>query len=309
MTRSSRKSTINEIRKHSRQLVRELDVVRGVYLGTGYTLTQCHVLFELAANGKLGLMELAAILLINKSNTSRTVKRLVELGLVKTEKTEDDNRKKMFSLTTGGQSVLARTVNLADVQVESAISVLSRDEQETVIEGLKLYGDALRKGRLQSTFGIRKIRRADSPAVAKIIREVMTEFGAVGEGYSITDPEVDDMYANYRDKRSCYLVVVQDEKIMGCGGLAPLEGGKTTTCELRKMFFLPQARGFGMGRRMLAMLMKEARKRGFTECYIETLQRMKAANTLYRNFGFEPVKRSLGNTGHARCDSRYLLKL
>lgn len=309
MRRSELKKTVTEIRKHTRLLVRELDVVKGVYLGTGYTFTQCHVLFELASHGTLGLLELADILLLDKSNTSRTVKKLVELGLIASERTEEDSRQKRFSLTPEGEQALAKTVNLADDQVAAAIDVLSTQEQRVVIEGLQLYGEALRKSRLQAEFAIRKIKKADNLQVSRIIRSVMTEFGAVGEGYSINDPEVDDMFSNYRSPRAGYFVVVQDEKIYGGGGLAPLVGGDETVCELRKMFFLPQLRGIGMGRRLLAKLIEEARKSGFNACYIETLEHMKAANSLYKQFGFKPLKKSMGNTGHSACNARYLLNL
>ena len=307
MRRSELKKTVVEIRKHTRLLVRELDVVKSVYLGTGYTFTQCHVLFELAKHGRLGLLELADILLLDKSNTSRTVKKLVEMGLLVSEKTEKDSRQKRFSLTAKGKQALAKTVNLADEQVKAAIGVLSAEQQSVVIQGLQLYGNALRKSRLQADYAIRKIMKEDNPHVSRIIRTVMTEFAAVGDGYSINDPEVDDMFSNYRSHRARYCVVVRGEKIFGGGGFAPLAGGDTTVCELRKMFFLPQLRGFGLGQRLLTMLIEDARKIGFNACYVETLEQMEAANSLYRKLGFEPLKNPMGNTGHSSCNAWYLL--
>ena len=82
MSRES-SETLRDVRKHARQLVRELDVVKPAYMDTGLTLTQCHVLFELSANRSLNLSQLVERLLIDKSNLSRTVKRLVQLGFVK----------------------------------------------------------------------------------------------------------------------------------------------------------------------------------------------------------------------------------
>ncbi len=46
-------------------------------------------------------------------------------------------------------------------------------------------------------YKIRPIRPEDNPAVAQIIRQVMTEFGAVGCGFSIEDDEVDSMFEAY----------------------------------------------------------------------------------------------------------------
>lgn len=302
-------SVVARIRQHSRQLVRELDVVKGVYLGSGYTLSQCHVLFELAFHRSLGLVKLAEILLLDKSNTSRTVKKLVELGLVKVEKTATDSRQKLFSLTSKGARVLGTTTELADQQVEQALQNLHAEQQQQVIRGLQLYADALRKSRLQASFAIRPVQKGDNVQLARVIREVMTEFKAVGEGYSINDPEVDDIFTNYRNDRSCYFVLVCDERVVGGGGIGPLAGGDKFTCELRKMFFLPEARGFGLGRRLLSQLMDEARHRGYRMCYLETLERMWQANELYCKNGFSRLDKPLGKTGHCSCDRWYACHL
>lgn len=302
-------SVIAQIRQHSRQLVREMDVVKGEYLCTGHTLSQCHVLFELSVHKSLGLMKLAEILLLDKSNTSRTVKRLVELGLVKAEKTAVDSRQKIFSLTPKGQRTLHATTDLADQQVDRAIRNLNDEQRQQVISGLQLYAEALRKSRLQAEFTIRPLRKQDNPQVARVIREVMTEFKAVGDGYSINDPEVDDMFANYRDGRSCYFVIVRQDQVMGGGGIGPLRGGDKSTCELRKMFFRPEARGFGLGKRLLMQLMDEARDRKYKRCYLETLERMTQANELYRRNGFVPLDQPLGKTGHCSCDRWYVYQL
>lgn len=309
MRKRTQANAIEQIRKGSRHLVRELDVVNGVYLGTGYTLTQCHVLFELSARGKLGLMDLAKNLLMDKSNASRTVKKLVELGLVKTEKDTKDSRQKFFSLTSSGRKALAATIHLADEQVESALEFLNPEQQETVIDGLALYSEALRKSRLQAPFSIRKIQKADESQIAKIIREVMAEFEATGEGYSESDVEVDSMYSSYRGKKSAYFVVENDQKVVGGGGLAKLEGGDGTVCEIRKMFFLPVARGLGLGRKLLIILLDKARERGYSSSYIETLKRMENANALYESLGFKKLKKPLGDTGHSKADTWYLREL
>jgi len=303
------KSTVSQIRQHSRQLVRELDIVKGAYMGSGYTFSQCHVLFELSLGSSLNLMELADTLLLDKSNTSRTVKKLVELELVSAKKVTSDNRQKRFSLTRKGEQALLAVTELANQQVEKAIENLDDDQQQTVIRGMQLYAGALRKSRLQSDYQIRRIQKQDNAEVARVIRDVMTEFQAVGDGYSIEDQEVGDMYGNYRDKRSAYYVITHADAVVGCGGIAPLTGGGKVTCELRKMYLLPQTRGLGLGRRLLTIIMDDARKRGYQNCYLETLDRMWQANELYKKNGFKLLDSPKGNTGHCSCDRWYMLDL
>jgi putative acetyltransferase len=158
-------------------------------------------------------------------------------------------------------------------------------------------------------YQIRPIRQADNPAVARIIRQVMTEFGAVGCGFSINDAEVDAMFEAYPPPASAFFAVERDGVVLGCGGVAPLQGGDAGTCELRKMYFLPQLRGTGMGHRLLGIILAAARAAGYSLCYLETLEGMDQARKLYTGHGFAPVCHPLGSTGHTSCNRFMTLAL
>jgi putative acetyltransferase len=162
---------------------------------------------------------------------------------------------------------------------------------------------------MDARLDIRPIAPADDPAVAAIIRTVMPEFGAEGPGFAILDPEVDHMSAAYGVPRSAYFVLVDGERIVGGGGVGPLAAGDEATCELRKMYFLPAARGRGAGAAMLERCLEAARGFGYATCYLETLARMDAARALYQKFGFRPLCAPMGSTGHFGCDSFYALDL
>lgn len=156
---------------------------------------------------------------------------------------------------------------------------------------------------------IRKIATKDILEVETLIQSVMTAYDCVGEGYSINDPEVSDMYAAYNSPKSVYYVVEEADKILGGAGIGPLAGGGEDTCELKKMYFYPKARGKGVGSQMLTLLLEEARSRGYKKCYLETVDRMKKANQLYNKFGFKKLDSQEGGTGHCGCDTFYILEL
>lgn len=156
---------------------------------------------------------------------------------------------------------------------------------------------------------IRLIRAEDNPQVAFIIRTVMPEFGAGGKGFAIHDHEVDDMFTAYSRQRCSYYVCELEGKIIGGGGIARLEGGDEDTCELKKMYFLPEGRGKGFGERILMECLKSARDFNFRYCYLETFNTMTGAMTLYERNGFEKISGPLGNTGHFSCDRFYRLRL
>lgn len=160
---------------------------------------------------------------------------------------------------------------------------------------------------MTDTFLIRPIEPRDEPAVAAVIRAVMPEFGAGGAGFAIHDPEVDSMHAAYAQPRSAYFVVERDGRVLGGGGVAPLVGGDPDTCELRKMYFMPELRGLGAGMALIRRCLDSAVEFGFARCYLETLTGMDAAQSLYRKNGFEPLSHPLGNTGHFGCNRWYIL--
>ena len=160
-----------------------------------------------------------------------------------------------------------------------------------------------------SDFTIRPIESRDDAAMASIIRTVMPEFGAVGDGFAINDPEVDWMSRAYAEPRCAYFVVERDGVVVGGGGVAPLVGGDSEVCELRKMYFLPVLRGIGAGAAMMARCLEAARSLGFKRCYLETLRGMDAAMKLYERSGFQRIGAPMGATGHGGCDSFYLRDL
>lgn len=156
---------------------------------------------------------------------------------------------------------------------------------------------------------IRRIRSDDDATIAAIIRTVMPEFGAGGCGFAIHDAEVNGMAAAYAQPRHAYFVLERDSRVLGGGGIAPLAGGDADICELRKMYFLPEARGLGAGSAMMQHCLQAARASGFVRCYLETLTGMDAAMRLYERSGFLRVDGPMGATGHGGCNTFYLRAL
>lgn len=162
---------------------------------------------------------------------------------------------------------------------------------------------------MKNDFQIRPIQDSDDAAIAAVIRAVMPEFGADGPGFAIHDPEVDFMSHAFAAAGRAYFVLTDGEQVLGGAGIAPLEGGPDGICELKKMYFLPEARGRGAGERMIRRCLAEAKTLGYRTCYLETLSGMDAAMRLYAKVGFQRLCTSWGATGHHGCDHWFALDL
>jgi putative acetyltransferase len=165
------------------------------------------------------------------------------------------------------------------------------------------------RGHEASKCRIRPIEKRDNPAVAAIIIEVMTEFEAIGPSFSSADTEIQAMYEAYSPSGHAFFVVERADTVLGCGGMGPLAGGAEKVCELRKMYFLPELRGTGMGATLLNVILDSARESGYSLCYLETLERMEDARRLYGKHGFESIDYPMGNTGHSACNFHMVRKL
>jgi putative acetyltransferase len=148
---------------------------------------------------------------------------------------------------------------------------------------------------------IRPIEFKDNERIAKVIRETLAEFGANHAGTVYFDPTTDHLYELFRKEGSMYNVVEQDGRILGGGGIFPSDGLPSDTCELVKMYLDPEARGQGLGSRMIQMCIDAAKENGFHFIYLETMPELKQALKTYEKFGFEYLKGPMGNTGHFGC--------
>lgn len=296
-------TSIQDIRQAARQLVRELHLLDGRYCIEGFTFSECHLLTELEFLGQAAASELGERLVLEKSTMSRLVNGLLERAYIQSDQDPADKRRRLLCLTRKGRGGADRINRYSNQQVGGALDFVVEGERETIVAGLSRYAKALAYSRISADYEIRPVRRKDNPAVARIIRQVMTEFGAVGCNYSISDPEVDSMAEAYPAPDSAYFAIEHKGKVLGCGGMGPLAEGDQGLCEVRKMYLLPQLRGTGLGTRLLGMVLDAAREAGYTRCYLETLEHMSHARHLYLKHGFEFLDAPMGKTGHSACNS------
>ncbi|WP_276484401.1 GNAT family N-acetyltransferase [Paraflavitalea pollutisoli] len=149
---------------------------------------------------------------------------------------------------------------------------------------------------------IRTIEQPDNAALAVIIRQTLTEFGANHPGTVFYDSTTDALYELFQTPGSIYFVATQDDQLLGGAGIFPSDGLPAGTCELVKMYLLPQARGLGLGKLLIDRALEWARQAGYQQVYLETMPELRKAVRVYEKFGFQYLDGPLGNTGHFGCD-------
>jgi len=99
------------------------------------------------------------------------------------------------------------------------------------------------------------------------------------------DLSFQDFEAELADPLGFYELVLLGED--GCVALRRID---EVTCEMKRLYVRPSARGSGLGRRLAEDVIAEARARGYSRMLLDTLPQMTAAQALYGSLGFRETE-------------------
>lgn len=290
-----------KLRQYSRQAVRLLGMLDKQCGEVTLTPVQAHALGEIQLQ-PLTINQLAQQLNVDKSNASRTVAGLSKLELVEAIENPKDKRSQLVTLTSLGQNMLSQLDAQQNTFFEDMLLTLNEDEQQQLKVGLETYLKGLANVCQADEFMLRPLTQSDNPQLAEVIRKVSAEHGLTQDkGYGVADPTLDDMYSVYNKENAMYWVIEYQGEVVGGGGFAPL-AGRPDVCELQKMYFLPQARGQGLAKRIVAQSLTLAKQFGYQHMYLETTECLGAAVKLYEKLEFEHLDSAWGETGHDACE-------
>jgi putative acetyltransferase len=149
---------------------------------------------------------------------------------------------------------------------------------------------------------VRPATNADGENIRRLVFGVLREYGLEPAPEGI-DRDLDDIEANYINGGGLFEVLEDgDGRLLGTVGLYPLD---ERSVELRKMYFVREIRGCGLGKLTLKRMIKTAREKNYERIVLETASVLKEAIGLYEKFGFQVL-----NDKHTpRCDRSYYLRL
>jgi GNAT superfamily N-acetyltransferase len=124
---------------------------------------------------------------------------------------------------------------------------------------------------------------ADEEPAASLLEAMRLTLTELNDGLDPNSPEMPSATPADFD---LFLVGFEDETPICCGGLKPLGDGAV---EVKRMYVVPQARGRGVARMLLARLETEARRRGFAVARLDTGPRQPSAERLYREAGYAEI--------------------
>ena len=155
----------------------------------------------------------------------------------------------------------------------------------------------------------REICKEDDAALAGIIRKNLKAHGLDMPGTAYFDANLDKLSEYYLADKSkrFYFIALENETIIGGIGLAEVEFFDDCA-ELQKLYLIDEAKGRGLGTKLIELVEDKARELGYRRLYLETHTNLEAAIHLYEKCGYREIAKPAA-VNHATMNRFYLKEL
>jgi putative acetyltransferase len=135
-----------------------------------------------------------------------------------------------------------------------------------------------------------KLIQATKPEEITRARQLFEEYASwleISLCFQNFDKELEGLPGDYAPPDGRLLLVIEDDQLAGCIALRSLPG---TACEMKRLYVRPAFRGRGLGRKLVAAIVDEAKEIGYDRMRLDTLPgKMDQALAMYRRFGFREI--------------------
>lgn len=271
---------IQRVRSFNRLVTMRVGALNDSYLGRGRPLGQARLLFEIGPDGG-ELTALRQRLGLDSGYTSRLLRSLEDDGLIELHDDETDRRRRHVTLTQKGLAEHAAYDALSDDFARLVLDPLSSSQRTRLVAAMRDVETLL----LASAVAIELAPEDGDDAkacLAAYFAELENRFGRRFE------LEKSGTHVSLTGAADRFFLARLEGRPVGCAALRTLDAA---TGEIKRMWIAPQARGFGLGRRMLAELEEQAREAGIRRLRLDTNRTLTEARSLYEKSGYVEIDR------------------
>lgn len=292
--------TVHDIRAFNRfytNVIGALDYSRHLY--APYTLTESRVLYELAHSPRTDAADLRAELSLDAGYLSRILNKFEQDGLIERTPSRHDPRRRRVTLTARGRETGKLLEERANESVGSLLSTVPADERPRLAEALTTVRTILSHGRppLREDVLLREPGPGDLGwIVQRNAALYAAEYGFNADYEGLVARIVADFAEDHDPHLERVWIAELDGRPVGC--VMCVRDEAPATARLRLLLVEPDARGLGIGDRLVAAVVDFARGVGYRELVLWTNDVLAAARRVYQRHGFvlvtEKPHRSFG---------------
>jgi DNA-binding MarR family transcriptional regulator len=274
--------SVQQVRSFNRTVAERIGALADGFLGRARPMAESRALWEIGPDG-LEIRALRARLALDSGYASRVLRSLERQGLVTVEPSADDRRVRLARLTKAGLAERAELDRRADVRAQSFLEPLTESQRARLVAAMVEVERLLRAS--QVTIAREDAETADAQwCVQQYFYELNRRF-EVGFDPALS---ISADAAELTPPAGAILIARLQGEPSGCGALKLHPGAPA---ELKRMWVSPDARGLGLGRRLLLALERYAHDAGAEVVRLETNRALQEAIALYRSSGYREVAR------------------
>jgi len=271
---------VTEVRRFNRLVTQRVGALQEDYLARGRPLGEDRLLWEIGPDG-CDVRSLRARLDLDSGYVSRLLRSLERAGLVRVEPGAADGRVRMARLTSDGLAERRVLDARSDELAAAILEPLSKGQRERLIAAMDDVTRLL-------TASMVRVELVDPrlPAAQYCLAEYFAELGRRFDAGFDPARSISADNAELTPPAGLLLLATLHGEPVGCGAL---KLHSDEPAEIKRMWVSPDARGLGLGRRLLAELERTAVARRAPAVRLETNQNLTEAIALYRSAGYQEV--------------------
>jgi DNA-binding MarR family transcriptional regulator/GNAT superfamily N-acetyltransferase len=271
---------IQQVRSFNRTVAERIGALDDRFLGRARPMGEARTLWEVGPGGT-EVRALRARLALDSGYLSRVLRSLERQGLVTVGTSPDDRRVRRVHLTETGLAERAELDRRSDEVALGILEPLSNGQRTRLVMAMRDVERLLRATMVR--FAIEEPTSTDARwCIEQYFSELNARFDAgfnpslsiSADAHELTPPA------------GAFLIARLGARPVGCGALKFHPGAPA---ELKRMWVAPEARGLGLGRRLLQAQERHAMDQGVEVLRLETNGALSEAIALYRSSGYREV--------------------
>jgi len=287
MLESAIAEQVSAIRAFNRFYTRKIGVLDGM-ASSPFSLAEARVLYELVHREQPTATDIRKELGLDAGYMSRILRDFERRKLVRREQSKTDERQRFLSLTTKGRKAFVPLDERSNRDIAAMLTELSPSERNQLVDAAqmvrKLLGD---RAEAKTPYLLRPHQPGDMGWI--VHRQAILyaeEYGWDGTYEALAAEIVAQFIKNYDPKYEHAWVAEKDGKRVGAVFVAK---ESEEIAKLRLLHVEREARGLGIGTRLVEECIRFARQAGYQKMTLWTQSILRAARNIYKKAGFEVV--------------------
>ncbi len=279
---------VSAIRAFNRFYTRKIGVLDGM-ASNPFSLAEARVLYEIAHREQPTATDIRKQLGLDAGYLSRILRDFERRRLVTREQSRKDERQRFLSLTPKGRKAFAPVDERSNRDVAALLKTLSPAGRKRLVDAVQtvhsLLSDTAEPG---SPYLLRQHQPGDMGWIVHRQAILYAEEYGWDDTYEALAAEiVAHFIKNFDPKRERAWVAEKDGERVG-GVFVAKESNEVA--KLRLLHVEREARGLGIGKRLVAECVRFARHAGYQKMTLWTQSILRAARHIYKDQGFEVIR-------------------